>query len=105
MREKIIYGMALLAAILLARNLHSTFLVLPDEANQGMIYRIMFFHIPAAWTALLACAVALVASVMFLITKDFKYDAMGVKTNSSVDEVFYSEVFKYISQRISELDV
>jgi heme exporter protein C len=78
MREKIIYGIAALAAILLARNLHSTFLVLPDEANQGMIYRIMFFHIPAAWTALLACAVALVASVMFLLTKNFRYDALAV---------------------------
>lgn len=37
--------------------------------------------------------------------KNFKYDAMGVKSNSSVDGVFYSEVFKYIDERSSELDV
>ena len=31
--------------------LYGIFDVLPDEAAQGAIYRIMFFHIPAALTA------------------------------------------------------
>lgn len=78
MREKIVYLLAAIAALLLTRNLYSTFLVLPDEAAQGMIYRIMFFHIPAGWTALTACTVALCASVMFLKTRNFAYDALAV---------------------------
>src|SRR5450755_4621061 len=80
MREKLIYGLGAIAAVLLARNLYSIFMQLPDEASQGMIYRIIFFHVPAAITAMLCSAVACVASVMFLITKNLKHDAIAVST-------------------------
>ena len=53
MREKLIYGLGVIAAVLLVRNLYSIFMQLPDEASQGMIYRIIFFHVPAAITAML----------------------------------------------------
>ncbi len=78
MREKLIYGLGVIAAVLLARDLYSIFMQLPDEASQGMIYRIIFFHVPAAITAMLCAAVACVASVMFLLTKNFKHDAIAV---------------------------
>src|SRR6202050_383399 len=78
MREKIIYGLGGIAAVLLARDLYSIFMQLPDEASQGMIYRIIFFHVPAAITAMLCSAVACVASIMFLITRNFKHDAIAV---------------------------
>jgi heme exporter protein C len=77
-REKLIYGLGVIAAILLARDLYSIFMQLPDEASQGMIYRIIFFHVPAAITAMLCSAVAFVASVLFLLTKNFKHDAVAV---------------------------
>ena len=83
MREKLIYGLGAIAAILLARDLYSIFMVLPDEASQGMIYRIIFFHVPAAITAMLCAAVACVASVLFLVTRKFRHDAIAV----SVTEV------------------
>ncbi|MFN7994204.1 MAG: cytochrome c biogenesis protein CcsA [Bryobacteraceae bacterium] len=78
MREKLIYGLGVIAAVLLARDLYSIFMQLPDEASQGMIYRIIFFHVPAAITAMLCSAVACVASVLFLVTKNFKHDAVAV---------------------------
>jgi heme exporter protein C len=78
MREKVIYGLGAVAAVLLARDLYSIFMVLPDEASQGMIYRIIFFHVPAAITAMMCAAVACVASVMFLLTKNFRHDAIAV---------------------------
>lgn len=78
MREKLIYGLGLIAAVLLARDLYSIFMVLPDEASQGMIYRIIFFHVPAAITAMGCAAVACVSSVLFLVTGKFKHDAVAV---------------------------
>ena len=51
MREKIIYLVAGIVAALLVTNLHTILLGLPDEANQGAIYRIFFFHFPSAITA------------------------------------------------------
>ena len=83
MREKVIYALGVAAALLLARNLYSIFMVLPDEASQGMIYRIIFFHVPAAITAMLGAFVAAFASIMFLVTKNFRYDSVAV----SVTEV------------------
>jgi heme exporter protein C len=71
------FVMLALAAILLVRNLYMIS-VLPDELQQGQIFRIIFFHVPAAIAAMCGSAVALVASVLFLITRKFKYDALAV---------------------------
>ena len=60
MREKLIYILSAIVAILFVRNLYVILTVLPDEANQGAMYRIMFFHIPAWWTAGLALTLAAV---------------------------------------------
>src|ERR1043165_9835524 len=78
MRDKILYGLGIVSAALLARNIYKIFIVLPDEAAQGMIFRILFFHAPMAMTAMLGSAVGLLASVGFLLTKNFKYDAIAV---------------------------
>ena len=83
MREKILYAFGIAAALLFARNLYHIFLLFPDEASQGAIFRIIFFHVPAAMTALLAALVALVASIGFLLTRRFRFDAVAV----SVTEV------------------
>ena len=77
MRQKVMIGMLALAGILLVRNLY-VISVLPDETNQGQIFRIIFFHVPAAVAAMTGSAVALVASVLFLIKKDFFYDSLAV---------------------------
>ena len=49
-------------------------LVVPPDAIQGDLQRIMYVHVPSAWLAYLAFAVTLVASVAHLITKDLKWD-------------------------------
>ena len=67
-----------LAAALLVRNLYVMLVKLPDEMYQGAIYRIIFFHVPAAWTAFLGFFVALVASVLYLATKNLRQDALAV---------------------------
>lgn len=77
MRQKAMIVMLALAAVLLVRNLYNIS-VLPDETNQGQIFRIIFFHVPAALVAMVGSAVALLASIAFLISKDFKYDALAV---------------------------
>jgi len=91
MRETIAIGLAAGAAILLAYTLHQMFLVLPDEAAQGAIYRILFFHAPAAMTGMIGYFVALVFSVMYLSSGNFKYDSLA----ASVIEV--SLVFSFVN--------
>ncbi len=77
MRQKVIIAMLALVAILLVRNLY-TISMLQDEMRQGQIFRIIYFHVPAAAAAMTGSAVALVASILFLATKNFKYDALAV---------------------------
>ena len=91
MREKIAITLAALAGLLLAYNLHQIFLVLPDDALQGPIYRIMFFHIPAAITGMVGYFVALALSVLYLSSGKFRYDSLA----ASVVEV--SVVFSIVN--------
>jgi len=77
MKEKIAYGLGVIAMVLFARNIY-LIAGLPQEVNQGAIFKIIFFHAPMAITAMYCSCVALIGSVMFLITKNFKYDALAV---------------------------
>jgi heme exporter protein C len=77
MRQKAMILMVGVAAILLARDLYVMLLKLPDEALQGAIYRIIFFHVPAAWTAFLCFFGAMAASIGYLKSKKLKYDAFA----------------------------
>lgn len=77
MREKISIGLAAVAAVLLVYNLYEMFLVLPDEAMQGAIYRILFFHAPAAIVGMTGYFVALTFSVLYLSSKDLRWDSVA----------------------------
>jgi heme exporter protein C len=91
MREKIVVGLAAAAALLLAYNLYQIFLVLPDDALQGPIYRIMFFHIPAAIAGMIGYFAALTLSVLYLSSGNFKWDSLA----ASVVEV--SVIFSIVN--------
>jgi heme exporter protein C len=80
MRNKLIYGMAVAAALLLVRNLYTVLLVLPDEAQQGASYRIMYFHVPCWAVCFTAFLVAGVASVLYLVRQKTVYDDLAVSS-------------------------
>ena len=82
MRDKILYILAIAVAGLLTYDVLAM-VNLPPEKMQGAIFKIIFFHVPVAMTAMTACGVALIASVLFLVTKNFFFDALAV----SVTEV------------------
>jgi heme exporter protein C len=77
MRERIAIGLAVLAAALLSYNLYQMFLGLPDEAAQGAIYRILFFHAPAAITGMIGYFIALGFSVYYLASKNLRFDSLA----------------------------
>ena len=77
MRNKIIILLAIIAAGLLAWNIQTMFVKLPDEANQGAIYRIIYFHVPANILGMLGFGLGMLLSVAYLIKKDLRLDAMA----------------------------
>lgn len=87
MREKLIYLMGLAAALMLVRNLYVILLGLPDEADQGAIYRIIFFHVPSWFTAFGMFVASGTASALYLAKKNQSYDELAVAT-TEVGTVF-----------------
>jgi len=77
MRNKILFTLTLIAALVFCFNLRTIFLSLPDEANQGAIYRIIYFHVPSNILALCAFGIGMVFSLVYLITKDLRYDGIA----------------------------
>ena len=78
MRDKLIYGAGIFAALYFVRNLYIILLQLPDEAMQGAVYRIFFFHLPPYFAAVACFLGAAVASGLYLKTKLWKYDVFAV---------------------------
>ena len=58
--------LAILTAILLAYGFYQAMFVAPTDALQGDVYRIIYYHVPSAWTAFLLFFINFVASVQFL---------------------------------------
>ena len=77
MREKIIYILCGISAVLLSWNLYKIFFVLGDELNQGAIWRIFHFHVPSAIIGLTGFEVATIFSLVYLVLNDLRYDAIA----------------------------
>ena len=58
-----------LTAILLAYALYLALVVAPTDAQQGEVYRIIYYHVPSAWTAFLLFFINFIASIQYLVGK------------------------------------
>jgi heme exporter protein C len=81
MRLKIILVLSVLSGALLAWNLHTMFLKVPDEANQGAIFRIIYFHVPSAITSMIGFYAGMFAGIAYLVRKDLRFDAFAASVN------------------------
>jgi heme exporter protein C len=81
MRLKIILTLSVLSGLILAWNLHTMFMKVPDEANQGAIFRIFYFHFPAAITSFTGFYLGMFAGVGYLIRKDLRLDSIAASIN------------------------
>jgi len=78
MRNRAIYVLSGLAILLLVRNLYVILLQIPDNPEQGPIYRLVYFQLPAACTAFTCFAAAFAGSVLYLVKGNFWYDSLAV---------------------------
>jgi heme exporter protein C len=53
-------------------------LVVPADAEQGDVQRLMYVHVPAAWLAFLSFGVVFVASIAYLRTGRIRWDRVAV---------------------------
>lgn len=81
---KILWGLAL---VLMMLALYMVFIYVPTEATMGIVQRIFYFHVPAAWAALLAYVLLTIGSVGFLWKHDDKWDRLAL-TSAEIGVVF-----------------
>jgi heme exporter protein C len=81
MRLKIIFALAIVAGLILSVDLYRIFLQVPDEANQGAIFRIIYFHVPAAITSFTGFYLAMFSAIGYLVTKELRFDSIAASIN------------------------
>ncbi|HUO27414.1 MAG TPA: cytochrome c biogenesis protein CcsA [Candidatus Aquilonibacter sp.] len=59
--------LAVLTACLLIYAGYQALIVAPTDALQGDVYRIIYYHVPSAWTAFLLFFINFIASVQYLV--------------------------------------
>lgn len=59
--------LSIVTVVLLAYALYLALVVAPTDALQGDVYRIIYYHVPSAWTAFLLFFINFVASVRYLV--------------------------------------
>jgi heme exporter protein C len=58
--------LSVLTGLFLAYALYQALVIAPTDALQGDVYRIIYYHVPSAWTAFLLFFINFVASVQYL---------------------------------------
>ena len=83
--------LAVLTALMLVYALYQALVVAPTERTMGDVQRIFYYHVPSAWTAFLLFFVNLVASVVYLVKRNPKLDALAM-VSAEVGVVFCTVV-------------
>src|SRR5713226_8536885 len=68
-------GLVTLALMLVA--LYMVFVYVPTEADQGIVQRIFYFHVPCAWVAFASFALVAIAGIFYLWLGQQVWDDLG----------------------------
>jgi ABC-type transport system involved in cytochrome c biogenesis permease subunit len=60
--------LSVITAAFLAYALYQSLVVAPTDALQGDVYRIIYYHVPSAWTAFLLFFINFIASIQYLVS-------------------------------------
>ena len=80
MQEKplVLKALDIVSIIVLGIATYLALVFAPTELVMGDVQRVFYFHIGTAWTALLGFILAALFSVVYLVTKDLKWDRLQV---------------------------
>jgi heme exporter protein C len=76
--NKILRVLVPVSLILIAVALYMALFYAPREATMGDAQRIFYFHVPSAWVGFLSFFIVFVASILFLLKRERKWDALAL---------------------------
>jgi heme exporter protein C len=80
-------SLAIVAFILSAISLGLTFLYAPTERIEGDIQRMLYLHVPAAFTMYMSYGIVFFASLMYLLRREARWDELAA-SSAEVGTVF-----------------
>ncbi|HEY1262229.1 MAG TPA: cytochrome c biogenesis protein [Terriglobales bacterium] len=80
-----------ITALLLSYTLYQALVAAPTDQLQGDVYRIIYYHVPSAWTAFLLFTINFVASIAYLVKRNTKADVIAL-VSAEVGVVFCTVV-------------
>lgn len=90
LKERTLPVLVAVTALAMVASLYLAFVWVPNEQTMGAIQRVFYFHVPSAWLAFLAFAVAALAGLLYLRQQDWKWDR--VESSSIEIGVLFSTV-------------
>ncbi len=66
MKKVLLTLFPLVTVLLMVQGYHQAIYVAPDDAMQGYVFRIIYYHVPSASVAFLFFAISLVGSIGYL---------------------------------------
>ncbi len=79
--------LGLLALLAMLAAIYTALVWVPPDADMGDFQRIFYFHVPSAWVAFLSFTVTCLGGVLYLRTRDFRWDILAV-SSAEVGVVF-----------------
>lgn len=76
--NKILRVLVPLSLVTIAIALYMALFYAPREATMGDAQRIFYFHVPSAWVGFLSFFIVFVASILFLVKRERKWDALAL---------------------------
>ena len=76
--KRAFYILAVFTVLLLGYSFYEAMFAAPTDQMQGDVYRIIYYHVPSAWTAFVFFLTNFVASIVYLIRRNLKADAVAV---------------------------
>ena len=67
----------IITSLLMLVNMYLIFMWVPTEQNLGISQRIFYIHVPVAWVGMVAIFVVAIGSVLHLITRNDRWDAIA----------------------------
>lgn len=71
------FFIAMISALFILMSILAIFYYAPIEQTMGIVQKIFYFHVAAAWTGFLAFAVVFVCSILFLARKKEHFDVFA----------------------------
>ena len=77
-QPRLLQALNILSVILLAAATVMVFAYAPIERVMGAVQKVFYFHVATAWVGMIGFIIAAIVAIVYLVTKDLKWDAINV---------------------------